>query len=321
MFMLNDMLESQTYRYKETERALFGCYKHVKSEGERVDDLEERLVVLFRDIMDLFTERDTLRQDMERMREEVRDEALKVCIDKFGTFEFPYFVRCDEEWMKKIQASLFEVACEKLEEECRDRMWDLNETTSLLKEKAETAWGQFEEKRAERKSWVNEFHLNLIGYAVKVGRLSELESKVRATKRREIEMEMELERHFQSVDADRFLYERYLWDGVNQDDIDARMKVFNERHNDHTAERVEMYKKLSACSKELEHYQDEFVKDLSMLYERREKDVAKRLERIRRVMLSAKKKRDERNDSVIIVLSHIHGCHNKTKNKTRRHSE
>ena len=305
MFILDDVIESQTRRYKEVERALFGFYVRVgrgnPADAERIDELENRLSVLFEDILDLFSERETLCQDMERLREEVRDQALKVCVEKFGTFEFE-IVKCDDEWMWHTQANLCESMKEKLREECRVRAMNLNEMMIMFEEKARLAWEQFDEKSEERKKWVNEFRLNLIGYAINVNRFGDLVSNVRKTKCRGMELEKELEGHFRFADRDRYIYEMYVCNGVN-DDLETRTTALNNRHNDHVAERVVLYKKLSICAKQFESHQDQLDLHLGALYERRQADLSRRLCRIKDVMLNGKKKRDEVNDTIITVLS------------------
>ena len=296
LFICDDKLIKQNNFYKVTEQWLYQLYHRWFNERDNlslIEKVEHQLMSAYEDIMSLFVEREKMVNQIQNLTEEMRNDALDTCEKYFDICELKpntYAVeRLDQVWIKKTRDQLYEKAELRVKVECQLRAWDLADVMDKFTERAAGAWDLYDKGRIVTKKMVDEQLTNLVAYCCRVGQYPECMFKMRHHHRNISDTDAEIARHFKAVEKERVKNERVIMERTMEEEIgDGWVTGAVHDYEVQCRRKIALYAKLSDSYAQIDKLDFQTKLYLSIIYEGRQKFIAKQLREVKDILLRVK---------------------------------
>ena len=311
-------LVQQAIVYRSWENQLLSMYKSYLS-SQRVksvsamDKMEGKLLDAYEDIVGLLNERQTLQTQIEDMHEAFRMRVLDVCDSLPNAQPTP---RLNREWVDATRERLMEWMHEKGEMECRVRMWDLSSFQRQLRKSALAGFARHDADAEANKKYVSQYVINLIGYAVRVGRFTEeIVRSMYEHERNEIEFNLKLADNFKNMEKERMDQECTMFTCAMAGQNISKWTEEHARRSEYwTFEREKMYYEIHHARKQVLRLREAAELELNALYGERAEFMDKQIKDLEEVALRAKRLRELMHARTILTLQKIDFGHRSKQN-------
>ena len=256
-----------------------------------MDKMESKLLDAYEDIVGLLNERQTLQTQIEDMHEAFRMRVLDVCDSLPNAQPTP---RLNREWVDATRERLMEWMHEKGEMECRVRMWDLSSFQRQLRKSALAGFARHDADAEANKKYVSQYVINLIGYAVRVGRFpEEIVRSMYEHERNEIEFNLKLADNFKNMEKERMDQECTMFTCAMAGQNISKWTEEHARRSEYwTFEREKMYYEIHHARKQVLRLREAAELELNALYGERAEFMDKQIKDLEEVALRAKRLRE-----------------------------
>ena len=303
----DNSLVQQSAAYRQWEQKLIAAYKKycLSHEMEMVcimDKLEGKVIDIYEDIMCLLRERDQLRLSAEKLRDTYHTKAIDVC-DRLVNDQPTE--RLDQKWIAATRRRLLEQMQEKVELECRTRGWCLNDVRQKLEAKTYAEYARHDADAEAKKSYVDQYTINLIGYAMRVGKFPEDMVKMMTDyQQTEIELEKKLLDNFRSMEKERLEQERVMYNcAIAGQNISKWVDEHIRRCGQWCKERERLYYAIYDKRRKNANMQSSAEVMMNALYAGRDDFIIKQMSYVKHIVLRAKREREWMHTKTLVLLS------------------
>ena len=299
-------LVQQAAVYRSWERKLLAAYKRYLSmhEVEMVlvmDKMESKLIDAYEDIARLLVERQTLRSQTEALHDAHHTKAMDVCDSLLNDQPTE---RLDKVWIDKTRRRLICEMQEKTELECRLRAWDLNDFQHQLKNASLAAFAGHDADAEANKVYVNQYTINLIGYAVRIGQFPEdIVKSMNEHQQSETFLTLKLAANFEAMEKDRLDQECTMFNcAMAGQNIGKWVNEHVRRSEQWCFEREKLYYEIHEKRKQVLTLRESAETMLNSLYGGRAAFIEKQMKDLEDVVLRAKRERELMHARTIVML-------------------
>ena len=299
-------LVQQAIIYRSWEQKLLAAYRRYLSTHEvemvvLMDKMESKLSDAYEDIARLLVERQALRSRWEVLHDAYQTKAMDLCDSLLNSQPIE---RLDRVWIDKTRHRLICQMQEKNEAECRLRAWDLNDFQRQLKKAALAAFARHDADAEANKEYVNQYTVNLIGYAVRIGQFPEdIVKTMNEHQQSENELTVKLADNFEAMEKERLDQERTMYScAMAGQNISKWVNEHVRRAEQRCFEREKLYYDIREKRKQVVTMRQAAETMLNSLYGGRAAFIEKQLKELEDVVLRAKRERELMHARTIVVL-------------------
>ena len=302
-------LVQQATVYRSWEQKLLAAYKRYLSTHEVemvvvMDKMENKLIDAYEDIARLLVERQTLRLQTEVLHEAYHTKAMDVCDSLLNNQPTE---RLDKAWVEQTRQRLIRRMQETNEMECRIRAWDLNDFQCQLKKAALAAFTRHDAEVEANKAYVDQYNINLIGYAVRIGQFPEdVVKTMNEHQQSENELTLKLAANFELRERERLDQERTMYVcAMAGQNISNWTNEYDRRSAHWCFEREKLYYEIREKRKQVATQREVAEAMLNSLYGGRADFIEKQLKDLEDVVLRAKRERELMHARTIVMLKKV----------------
>ena len=306
MAICDNALVQQAARYRTTEQKLLAAYRRYIATHETemlcpINKLENEMISVYEDVIAQLIERETLRSKTEALRDSYHSKAMDIC-DSFVNDEATE--RLDQAWVKKTRDQLLRQMQEKVEFECRARAWDLDCVQRQLEQAASAAFARLDADAEAKKKYVSQYSINLIGYAVRVGKYpEELIKEMHEQQQSENDLNAKLAANFCGMEKQRLESERTMYEcAMAGQNICKWVDEHIRRCGDWCQEREKLYYEIREKRKRVASLQATAETGMNATYEGRAAFMSNQIKNLQDVVLRAKRERELLHTRTISLL-------------------
>ena len=306
MAVCDNALVQQAARYRTAEQKLLAAYKRYIASHEidllcSISRLENEVISVYEDVIEQLVERETLRSKTEALRDNYHSKAMDIC----DTLVNAEPTQClDQVWIQKTRDQLLRKMQEKVEFECRARAWDLDSVQRQLEQAASAAFVRLDADAEARKKYVSQYSVNLIGYAVRVGKYPEdLIKEMHEQQQIENDLNVKLAANFSGMEKQRLESERTMYEcAMAGQNICKWVDEHIRRCGEWCQEREKLYYEIREKRKRVGRLQTTAESIMNATYEGRAAFMSNQMKNVEDVVLRAKRERELLHTRTISLL-------------------
>ena len=266
-----------------------------------MEKLEGKVVDIYESILCLLEERKKLRHAAEKLHDSYHMKAIDIC-DRLVN-DAPTQT-LNSVWVTETRRRLLKQLEEKVESECRARAWCLSDVLQTLEDTAAAEYIRHDAEAEAKKEYVDQYTINLIMYAVRVGKYpEELIKKMGDYQQTEYDLNMKLSANFRSMEKERLEQERVMYNCALAGESICKWVDEHIRRCGHWCqEREKLYYEIRDKRKRYATMQTSVQALLNAVYAGRNDFMVQQMSYVKHIVLRAKRERELMHTKTIMLL-------------------